>query len=727
MREVIGHVQYGARSFHQDASLAMRSDIVRALIETITNSDDAYGEDKGKIRIEVEHRRGPWTVITRDRARGMSAQRMKEAIEGLGGRTSGFEEGRDVRGNLGRGAKDLAAFGRVIFESICEGRYSRMILEETGETRLAEASASTEIRDRLGIPRGNGTVVTMEIRENIRCPRHSRLREKLATHFQLRDILADPRREVILVDANRDTSEVLRYAYPTLQEVFSDELEIDGYPDASAVLTIYRNPERYDDAPSNHGRPGGILIKGRRAIYENTYFAFENNPHAGWFSGKVECRYIDRLAAEYDERFLARIPQDAANNVPIITRSRDGLEHNHPFYKALADAVEGPLSRLIAEEEEKARGEGAHETARTRRLLDALGRDLARLIDEDLRDVDDDGLPPNIGDGTTIPALRIVPEQVVAYMGEDKVLTVQARADLGVTQLVTEIEPGGVVELVDGPNVELRPHRKRKDLLVGHVRIRPLVADEETLVTVSAGTHAAMALVETRPEARVIQVEVVPPEDLQFERDSYRVTWTRKKILKLIAPVEVVDEQGKDLRVTSSDKGVVVLGGGTVLEFDDELEYYVATVQIEARTLGARGNLRAVLGDKVATCTVVVTRDEEAPNLHIRFADEEAGNSRAVLVQENNDQVLKIMGRHPAISRYLGPAPEFPNQEMPVVQAMLAEILAGEATRMVMERKYPLGGADDLDAAAMYAEHLRYMRKYLTRCHRALVGESDIS
>ncbi len=719
MREITGRVQYGPRGFHQDASLAMKSDIVRALIETITNSDDAYGDNTGKIRMEVEHRHGPWSVITRDRAKGMTAARMKEAIEGLGGRMSGFELGEDVRGNLGRGAKDLAAFGQVTFESVCDSRYSRMILEETGETRSAEHTATEEDRTRLGIPRGNGTVVTMHVRENIRCPRHTRLKERLSTHFQLRDILSDPRREATLVDANSGTSEVLRFSYPSLPVVYSEELLIDGYPDAQTVVTIYRNLERFDDPPSDSGRPGGLLMKGRRAIYENTYFWFENNPHAGWFSGVVECRYIDELASEYDRRFLAREPQAPTNNVPIITRSRDGLEHNHPFYKALAAAVEQPLGELIAAEEERARGEGVHETARLRRALDVLGRDLARLIDEDLREIDDEGLPPE--DGGEVPPLKLVPEQVVAYMGEDKTVTVQVSAGLEVYEATAEVEPGGVVELVDGPTVTLARHRRRPDLLTGQVRLRPLVVDEGTWLTVYCGDHSAIALIETRPQVEVVEVDVVPPEGLEFERDSYRLTWTKKKKLRILAPVELVDSEGADISVTSSDPGIVVLGGPSSMAFDDEVEFYVTIVEIEARTIGSRAVIRAELGSTSATCNAVVTRDEEAPNLHICFADEEAGSSRAVVVTEDGQRVMKIMGRHPAMERYLGPAPEFPHQERPLTQAILAEILAGEATRMVMERKYPTGGADELDGAAMYAEHMRYMKKYLTRCHRALV------
>ena len=126
-----GQVEYEARAFHQDAVEAMKGDIVRGLIELITNSDDAYLENKGKIRIEIDRVHGPWKVLVRDRAKGMRSLEMEKKIKKLGAQTSGFEAGASVRGTHGRGAKDLAAFGQVTFESICDDRYSQLILHPT--------------------------------------------------------------------------------------------------------------------------------------------------------------------------------------------------------------------------------------------------------------------------------------------------------------------------------------------------------------------------------------------------------------------------------------------------------------------------------------------------------------------------------------------------------------------------------------------------------------------
>jgi hypothetical protein len=41
-------VKYTSRGFAQDAEQAMRGDVIRGLIELITNCDDAYGEKSEK-------------------------------------------------------------------------------------------------------------------------------------------------------------------------------------------------------------------------------------------------------------------------------------------------------------------------------------------------------------------------------------------------------------------------------------------------------------------------------------------------------------------------------------------------------------------------------------------------------------------------------------------------------------------------------------------------------
>lgn len=716
-------VSYGPRAFKQDASNAMKGDIVRGLIELITNADDAYGDDsQGKIRIEVEHRRSaPWKVIVRDRAKGMRKARMAHAIGDIGMRTSGFEEGARVRGNLGRGAKDLAAFGPVTFESICEGYYSVMTLEPDGFfDDPTERKVTEEDRERLGIPRGSGTVVAVLVDGRFRCPQHRTLLERLSRQYQLRDINSDPRRELTLVDLNDGTADGIRYGRPSLTQVLTEDLTVPGYENATVSVTISRTAERFENPSSDPNRPEGLLVKGRRAIYENTLLSFESNPHAHWFTGSITCEFIDVLAIEYDDIEANGGDHSPLNPIPIISRSRDGLEHEHPFYKALVGVVEPLLGDLVREEERKAKEGEVRESTRLRRALDTLGRDLGQLVDADLRELDEDGLSGAEGRPGTEP-LRVIPENPVLYMGEDKTLSVVALRSLGATTIEAEADPEGVIALLDPVPIPLADHPRREDCLIARVRVRPIIEDEETLLTVRCGDAEAFAAVEVRPEREV--PDPVPPTALEFDRPRYQLAHGKRRWLGLRAPVEVVNEADTTtVRVTSSDAGVVVLGGSVKLDFDEDELCFVGRVQVDPRVLGARGMLTAALGAARATCDVVVAQHEGGgPRLEIKIVNEVQGRYRAYVERVGEVTTIKILGGHAAIKRYLGAGPEFPLQDSPAARLIIAEIVGGEAARLVMERKYRTTG--ELDAPAFYAEHLLYLEKYLPRCHKMMLGD----
>src|SRR3990172_4881070 len=134
-----GMTERTERGFRQDAELAMGADPIRAIVELVTNSDDAYvklgGTRKGSLRIEVDRRRKGTVrafVMVKDRAGGMTLQEMQERLGKEAGRTSGFEGELPVRGLLGRGAKDCAAFGRVTWESVTVGEAARWELSPSG-------------------------------------------------------------------------------------------------------------------------------------------------------------------------------------------------------------------------------------------------------------------------------------------------------------------------------------------------------------------------------------------------------------------------------------------------------------------------------------------------------------------------------------------------------------------------------------------------------------------
>ena len=95
-------------------SRATIKNIVDGIVELVTNSDDSYKrlEEKrvktsGKIEIYVNRKKGGIceNLKIKDYAEGMTKEELEKAIE-FGGETSGFLEGRSVRGLFGRGLKE---------------------------------------------------------------------------------------------------------------------------------------------------------------------------------------------------------------------------------------------------------------------------------------------------------------------------------------------------------------------------------------------------------------------------------------------------------------------------------------------------------------------------------------------------------------------------------------------------------------------------------------------
>lgn len=94
---------------------------------SFTNSDDRYQilGTSGRVEIELGRRgRGQSSILrVRDFADGMTTGQMNRKLGRIGGRVSGTEEGKAARGTNSRGAKDIAALGKVTFESIAgDGR-----------------------------------------------------------------------------------------------------------------------------------------------------------------------------------------------------------------------------------------------------------------------------------------------------------------------------------------------------------------------------------------------------------------------------------------------------------------------------------------------------------------------------------------------------------------------------------------------------------------------------
>ena len=102
-----------------------------------------------------------------DRLRTLDVMLAK--LRRMGGRVSGLEQGLAVRGTNSRGAKDIAALGDVMFESIAaDNRWHRFDISAYFEYSAHDSvPASEELRQQLGLGTGTGTrSLSMKVRQS---------------------------------------------------------------------------------------------------------------------------------------------------------------------------------------------------------------------------------------------------------------------------------------------------------------------------------------------------------------------------------------------------------------------------------------------------------------------------------------------------------------------------------------------------------------------------------
>jgi hypothetical protein len=723
-----GQIEYTERAFDQDAAAAMKGRIERALVELITNSDDSYAllersgmRTKGLIRIEMDrHRLKPWKVVVRDRAAGMSLEEMREKLCRVGGQTSGFEGGAAVRGLLGRGAKDVAAFGFVTFESIKDDKYCRCRLTNRGQYEIFKPVRATgEDRQNLQIPIGSGTVVTVDVGPQFDAPRHNTLVERLPAHHALRDIASDPRRKLILINLKDSDhkGDLLVYKFPTGKLVLDDEFEVPAYPGAMGKIKIFRAPERFTEDQNSPYRQGGILVKSTRAIHEITLFGFDGDPYAEWFFGRLECPFIDNLIREYDHCFERRTNPQSANPTRMLQRQRDGLVREHPFTLALFAEAKKRLTVLVEQEKERDREKKTQvENEQTTRTLRRLAAAASRFMADKLQEFEIEATG-RLGALRMQGELAIVPSACIVKPRETKTLSILMKSALVQRSgpKVSLAQEGEGVEILSA-EVVAAPRGDRPDISSGTFKIRGLVAGSMVLIKASSADVTADALVQV--EERKEEEPRIPP-GLSFEHDSYHVRFGKTKRLVLRAKIAGEDLEGVTVNIASDTAGILPLRLVVALRLNLALGCFIAEAAISGKQLGAKGKIIAQLRGFIAEAKVtVVQRDLEGPfSFDIKIVNEDFGPQRAIWDHTNG--ILKITAQHKSIGRYLGRGEEnFPGQDRPHFKTILAEIVADQVVRRLIEiREEKQGKDEDLDAHAVYATHQKYVGEFLPIAH----------
>ncbi|MBS3956446.1 MAG: hypothetical protein KGZ40_02810 [Clostridiales bacterium] len=725
-------------------------DVFDALRELVTNSDDSYhrmGHKGGRIIVEVKRHRGsvPSVIRIRDRAQGMTLEEMKAKIRRVGDRTSSSGD----RGFFARGARDCAALGDMTFESIKDGRYHKaqftrnwdFIPWEADGRKGGSPLATKEDHDRLGI-KGHGTVVTIETQ--MRVPRFRTFEERLPLFWPLRDILDENGpSEVLIADGTQQTLAPIKVCYrmPEAELVLDESYAVPGYEGASAHLRIYRAPDPLvDDA--DRFRRSGIIVKATRAIHECSFLLareLESEPLARRYFGRLECEFIDTICEEWDAAREAGESHTAKNPEFLVDPQRQrGLSRTHPFTAALYEYPTSKVRELVAEDRRSVTQDAGSigSEALQKRL-----RDLAKLAERFLQDegeaedlITDD---EEVQDDLFQSGVLLVPTYAKIREGRERNLTLYVSTKLAVTS-ETEFAvtaDSGSVTVVDSV-VYLRPHKKRRDVMLGTIVLRGESTEEGILVSASAvGLPSAEALVSIVPDAIEDRNFI---EKLEFEHKNYKVREGRKKTLRIFAQYPDLVTGETPIRVISSSPQDVVVRGHATLVPVDGTNFAAAEIVIEARRqLAAPVTITASANDASCVAQVRVVQDErQGVPLRIDIVDKPLWGFRAQWSDaEGRPNVLQVSAQHPSVRRYLGAAPEYAGQDSSLCRLLLAEIVSEAICRRTLtyqarNRSWEFDWArmqDNEEIVDNVMVHFnRLTQSFLPMAHKAMLGDSEV-
>jgi len=656
------------RALIQAAKHSVR-DIFDAIVELVTNSDDRYQilGTEGVIDIEIERRRGktPSVLIVRDFADGMNAAIMEKKLSFIGGRDSGLDKGEAVRGTHSRGAKDVAALGRIVFQSIAgDGKFHSCEITPYFEFILHESQEITpKIRRALGIPKGTGTLVKIELDHTQRVPQYDNLKDQICRLTSLRGVLADNRRKVVLRDIGKNRKDVLSAPFVESIVRLKEQLIIPNYPDAKAKLIICRAKKRFDKEPQRF-RLGGILVESKRAIHEATLLdsGLESNPHAFWFYGRLVCPYIDELCNQFDDRFEAKLPPEEHNPTYLLDPARrSGLTREHPFVRALFGEALKRLRPLVEEERKREEHEKSRiESEATRKRLNALGKAVLNFM-QDFGEEEEPARDPN-GKHPESHFLErgyaLSPPFTQMIVGHSRLFWLNVRQDI-----FPELEVGSTVQIEclsqdlssDKRYCGLEPHPTRENVLRAIWKVKAIHPTQATAIRVRVGPITDESIIEIL-ESEADKYRDVSKLCFSAKRYSMRTDQKRKKI-RILAPLILVPES-TSIDVNTDSKHFEVTGHKVLHPY---AELNVATCELGIRCDGkeASGTLFAELGDDIAKASIS-SHVPLGADLAIKLEDIDLVNQRYRWRQN----VLEIAARHPSLIRYLGDKQHnFPGQE----------------------------------------------------------------
>ena len=715
------------RQYQRQFVAAIRGNLIRALTELITNSDDSYrrlGETGRKELglIQVFYDRNHRHVAVVDWAEGMDAGDMQAMYPSYGGATSGLYDDLNVRGYFGKGLKDVMfSMLKGLVQSIKNDQLfiARFYWEEDRpviEISDTPRKVTKAIRHKLGIPHGNGTRISFEIPKDISLPRHASLLKHLSNFYMLRLINSSADRKVVLhthQGKSKTYENVIQYRFPAGERVLKDSFTVEYGQPYRVDLELYRAETPLTQ--SGEGREGGILIYDPAvAVFDLTLFGYDREELASRLFGTLALHDFAKLLKA---------------NEKVLTDTRDGLDRHHPFTQALAEQVEARLRPLIEWE----RHQQLHHTPDhiTHSQRNRLGHSLDQ-INSLLGDLS--GLRLAAGE-INLPGLEMPPDGGLEFSPSRLTLTSGRKTAVRLRVDTSLIPPGSRVELrVAAGHISYEP--KSFEVLSQPGQL--VMTQRVILYSSRAGEQATLEachrnLCGKLPVKVVAGGLLLPDDEMTFAPDVMHLADNARRYAKLYLR-EHLTQAGEEISL-KVDNPQVELGVKSIrlnpADFHDGLAEI--RVPVKGTGIGEKAKVTATLNSHSASLAVEVVsrmeRRERGSRIVTGYRFDRTTPSRVRASYDEETGLIWIYLRNPIVERYFSDLPLNVALETPHCQILLAEIIMEQIAWVARRKMIETGAAMYLgenhteeDLAAVQ----RFMAEYGNRIHSWIADDRRI-
>lgn len=722
-----GIIEADPRHTVRRMKIAMQGNVIRALVELITNADDSYIrlEDekkphKGTIEILYEKIGYKGFFAVRDYAEGMSITDVRESFKKYGAATSGLTKGKKVRGYFGQGAKDaLASMENGKICTFNNGNFVECKLFIKNGKPMYEISDATPITCKLrnlhGID-GNGTVAYFGVdpEKSGRVPQIKSVHEEIANNYLLRKIMTSPKRKVFLLDKNSGETRSLHYLSPQGREVLSDDFTIKygRYGDFPIHISIRRS-EKGELTQIGDDRDGGLLlVDDQETVLGISLFRYDSEPLASRLFGEVRIgRFRDLLAEEET----------------VLSEERDGLVVRHPFCKTLIPEIEKYIETKVNEERLRRQKEEQskidhEETHRYKKAFDLLNE----IAEEEAEDTIN--LGQNLTDQPEEPANGFCFYPSSAQITVGKRYAFELRLD-------TKIVHHGSTIRISCANSKIRvvtPDIKvtAKDgvgILRKYIVVEGIEPNIKGTIRAVVGHNISQAEVFVVPEK-----ELLLSEGMVFQPESVTVRPNQARKVYLLVYIKMIESGSKI--IISSDNAVIHTSKNEIItnEFDATRNIAKYELDVWGEGAGQDAIITAEVGPYMALLDARVRSKEEQGEKSRKgmFSAPEFDNDSEPLQRtsyslETGKVIIYV--NFPSIKYYIGEACQY-RKTLPA-QILIADLVAERCFQEIAKKKVESNGVT-LRAEAVpdriQRDSFELSRKYGKRVHEALVDKNLI-